>query len=110
MQTLNYAFDNFDDIEVENRVTARYFPSVFASSGSYPGGAAINQESFDWRQVVVDLIDPTGTFVFTQARKIGLWRDEVVFRAILPMRVNPLDIRISGSAEIQLAKVSVNRI
>ncbi len=110
VQTLNYAVDNFDDIEVEIRVTARYFPAIFASSGTYPSGAPINQDSFDWRKVVVDLIDPTGTFVFTQSAKIGLWWDEVVFRAILPMRVNPLDIRVSGSAEIQLAKVSVKRV
>lgn len=110
VQTLSYAVDNFDDIEVEIRVTARFFPAVFASSGTYPGGSAINEDTFDWRKVVVDLIDPTGTYTFTQSGKIGLWWDEVVFRAILPMRVNPLDIRVSGSGEIQLAKVSVKSV
>lgn len=110
VQTLTYAVDNFDDIEVEIRVTARYFPAVFASGGTYPSGAPVNQDTFDWRKVVVDLIDPTGTFVFTQTGKVGMWWDEVVFRAILPMRVNPLDIRVSGSAEIQLAQVSVKRL
>lgn len=110
VQTLNYSMDNFNDIEVEIRVTARSFPAVFASSGSYPSTAPINQDSFDWRKVVVELIDPTGTFVFTQKAKVGLWWDEVVFRAILPMRVNPLDIRVSGDEAVQITEVSVKRL
>ncbi|UTV39254.1 hypothetical protein MYG64_26395 (plasmid) [Ensifer adhaerens] len=110
VQTLNYGVDNFDDTEVEIRVTGGYLRAVFASSGTYPVGASINEQSFDWRMVMVDLIDPTGAYTFTQSGKIGLWWDEVVFRAILPMRVNPLDIHVRGSGGIQLGKVSVKRI
>ncbi|UTV38118.1 hypothetical protein MYG64_07435 [Ensifer adhaerens] len=110
LQTLDYAVDNLDDIEIEIRVKARYFPAVFASSSSYPGGAPINEDTFDWRYLVLDLIDPTETYTFQQRQKVGLWWNEVVFRAILPMRVNPLDIRLSGSGAIQLAEASVKRV
>lgn len=109
VQTLDYATDNFDDIEVEIVVTARNFPAIFASGGTY-ASAPITQDTFDWEKVVVELIDPTGAYVFTQSEKVGLWWDEVVFRAILPMRIGPLDIRVSGSAEIQLTKVSVKTL
>lgn len=111
VQTLNYAVDNFEDIEVEIRVTPRYFPAIFASSGAYPSGAPINEDTFDWRKVVVELIDPSGAFPVIYADKIGLWWNEVVFRAVLPMRVNPMDIQIScADGEFQLAKVSVKRV
>lgn len=110
VQTLDYAVDNFNDIEVEIRVSARYFKEKFASSGVYPSGSPINQDTFDYTKVFVDLIDPTGAFTFTQWKKLGPWWNDLVFRAILPMRVNPLDIRVSAKDEIQLAEVSVKRV
>lgn len=110
VQTLDYAVDNFNDIEVEIRVSARYFKEKFASSGVYPSGSPINQDTFDYTKVFVDLIDPTGAFTFTQWKKLGPWWNDLVFRAILPMRINPLDIRVSAKDEIQLAEVSVKRV
>uniref|UniRef100_UPI003F49453B hypothetical protein n=1 Tax=Ensifer adhaerens TaxID=106592 RepID=UPI003F49453B len=110
VQTLDYAVDNFNDIEVEIRVSARYFKEKFASSGVYPSGSPINQDTFDYTKVFVELIDPTGAFTFTQWKKLGPWWNDLVFRAILPMRVSPLDIRVSAKDEIQLAEVSVKRV
>jgi hypothetical protein len=106
-QTLNYVVNNTDDVEIEIRVTCRRFPAVFDHEDTYPDNAPITQDTFDWTRIVVELIEPADTFNFTQTKKVGLWWDEVVFRSILPMRVNPLDIVIGADAEVQVAKVSV---
>ncbi|WP_342242632.1 SGNH/GDSL hydrolase family protein [Ensifer sp. OTU672] len=112
VQTLDYTTDNFEDREVEVRLTPRYFPVVFNSSGTYPGGSSITEDTFDYREIVVEWFAPDGFAIATQRQKSGpWWNDEITFRANLPIGVGPVDVRISCSdGELELAKVSVKRV
>ena len=109
-QTLDYTTNEVEDVEVLITVTARRFPARVAAGGSYPAAYPINQDSYDWSEVVVELINPAGTYAMAMRGKVGLWWDDVQFRAILPVGVTAMDIRVSGDSEIQVAEVSVKTI
>lgn len=108
-QSLNYAPEE-DDVEAEIVVTARNFPAL-VDPATYPAGAAITGETWDYRRLRVDLRDPDGALALSYTGRVGLWWDEVRLRTILPLRAGPMDIAISGpDGAVQVASASVKPV
>lgn len=112
-QSVSFAADTGRTREAEIRINARVFPAIFASGGTYPGGASITQDSFDWGQLQIE-VSPTGGITgagrVPYREPVGLWWGDVVVRTVVPMDVTGLTLYIrgaSGSVAIEASKASV---
>lgn len=106
-QTLVYAVDNYKDREIEIIVSPRNRPPIVGEGGSYPADYPVNLESFDYRRVIVELIDSTDTYVYDRYEVVGLWWDDIPLYSILPMREAPMDIRVYAEDDVEFCEVSV---
>ncbi|MBT2735129.1 SGNH/GDSL hydrolase family protein [Bacillus sp. ISL-7] len=104
-QAFTYS-NSVDDVECEIKVWARYFPAVSDPAGST---FTITEDSYDYAELAVDLIQ--GTQVFTMKDRVNLHWKEVTFRAYLPAGTTTQTIRVySNDNTIQLTKVSVKQV
>ncbi len=88
-------------------MNARVFPAIFASGGTYPGGAGISQDSFDWGMLQIEVGTSAGRVPYRE--KVGLWWGDIVLRTIAPLGTSSLTLYIrgaSGSSAIEVSKAS----
>lgn len=105
-QAFTYAADFNQAREVEIVVKARRWPSK-VNSGTYPTGAGITAETFDWGQLEIALDD--GALVTPIRVPVGLWWKDAIVRMTVPAFSTGMTVRI-GSADtngIQVAGGSV---
>ena len=91
------------DTEIEVRVWPRFYP--VENDGS------ITQDSFDYEQVLIELINPDDTVLSSMTKRVGLWWRDVAARFVIPAVETHMDIRVSAvSGNMQLAWVSVKLV
>lgn len=111
-QTVVAGTDNNKDRLIRVAIESRLKPILFdASVDTWPDDSQIKPESWDDRELLVELISPNGE-VFDQTILTTPWLDEDECFFTLPMRVGNHTIRISGttSEDIEIFYVSVKEV
>lgn len=109
--TFTFAADTRQSREIEIRVSARVFPTIFASGGTYPSGAGITQDSFDWGLAQIEVAAAAGQAQYRE--KVGLWWGDIILRTIVPLGVSSLTLRVraaSGSHALEVARASARLV
>ncbi len=102
-QSLTFTQTYDRDREIEVRLWPRFYP--VENDGS------ITQETYDYLDILIELINPDDTVVASITKRVGLWWRDTVFRTVLPPVETHMDIRISAvSGTIQLAWASVKLV
>ena len=94
---------------IQIRLWARYFPTIFSYTDTYPDNAPITSDTFDYRTMRIALTVNGRNIVFE--RLVGLHWQDVVFDTYLPGESDALTMTVScidGTAEI--AKASMKYI
>jgi hypothetical protein len=102
-QSLNFTAAYDRDREIEVRVWPRFYPVENAGT--------ITIDSFDWRQIKIEIINTNNAVIASVTKRVGLWWRDVCFRTVLPPYLANCDIRISAVSDpLQLAWVDVKLV
>jgi hypothetical protein len=98
----------YDDVEIEVRVVARRNIATYSSAGGYPGTSPVTTDTFDLTRLKVTITTPAGDVTSFDWLDMG-W-DEVPIRALVPVGVTSMTVKISADDAIDIAAVRVAQI
>lgn len=107
-QALTMTADPVQTREIEITVWPRRFPSVFASSSTYPDAAPITETTHDQSRVYADLV--SGGVTSRIEVTAGLWWRDLKVRTVIPAGMSAVTLTLSADRATEISKASVRLV